>query len=329
MQKTKILALLLLLLLVGAWIFLQKRAVPQEPSSLEGEKEKILGLFNSADSKEAIDYFRGRYETYDRESQERLAKFVGERLFKKSGLDAISFCSRPFSYFCFQGFWSAALASGDRWLPQADSLCRRGEKASETFGECVHIIGQLLIRYRENDKEMLLEALEGCDALGTQEGQKGCQNGVWTQYNTRSLSGGEEEVRGEFDENQPYLPCSQVPQRYQGTCYFELPFRWKTAQVSYERMWQFCGEIGPWQETCSRGIGHMLAVVTNFNKEEISANCMAKGRGFRQFCITEALKYMIFEQKEDAFNLCDALAGREECRKIGEEHQCQVFGKCE
>lgn len=177
---------------------------------------------------------------------------------------------------------------------------------SREWGKCIHVYGQNLLVPRGMTPEGVASALGLCDRFGSKEGMQGCANGVFTRF---------------FSQIQNDDSCSRVPSRYQLSCYLELPFLWNLIyQKNYPEMWRLCVGTGidEYRKSCSRGIGHMVTVVSKFNQSVITEACQsAPSDEFHSLCILEAVRYLRFEKKEGSERLCDDLPGtlRDDCIK--------------
>jgi hypothetical protein len=187
----------------------------------------------------------------DPELQHFSAHVIGEALYKKLGIKGITVCGAEFSFGCYHGFSTLAIAEGGR-----DAVMELDAACTEAYGPlsgCQHGIGHGIMEYAGR----ISEALTMCKELVYQPTPLlGCTSGVFMEYLT-PLAGAGDGVMPEaraFNPEEPYAPCPNVPEAYRASCYFELG-QWlrQTQDLDYGSI---CGGLaGSDRAHCFLGLG--------------------------------------------------------------------------
>lgn len=185
--------------------------------------------------------------------QHLFAHAFGEALFEKLGIEAVTVCSDAFSFGCYHGLFSRAIAEGGQdALIKLDAACRT------EFGDlsgCSHGLGHGILEYV--GYESLERALGMCTSLVNQPTPLlGCTSGVFMEYLSplKDADGKLAPSSRPFDANLPFAPCTDVSDEYRASCYFELGqwFR-QTPDTDYGAL---CGALEvPAKQNCFLGIG--------------------------------------------------------------------------
>lgn len=314
---------------------------PVSRGSLLDYKTEIALLENAFEKNKteaAYEYFKRRYHDADPEAIHGIAHWVGKKLYLQKGTAGAAFCDSAFSWGCFHGFYGTAISQeGNDFLLKAEKICLGDAKDPSRFGGCVHGLGHGVMEIYGYRLEDLKKALAHCDLLPQPSSKEGCYNGVFMEYNMRTMDEGSA-VR-ELDEGNPYVPCPTLEEKFQPFCYYELPSWWIIfPNVGFEIMGGYCrrADTDANREQCFRGIGRMaysksafsdsLGYDSGFVRDACQAMNVGSGKAF---CISEAVRLLLSEKRTTALDLCDALGdGEEACRAQGEAFTCRIFGQC-
>lgn len=185
--------------------------------------------------------------------QHLFAHAMGEALFEELGIEAVIVCTDAFSFGCYHGFSSRAIATGG-----IEALLKLDAACTQKFGNlsgCKHGLGHGILEYVGYGK--IERALSMCAELVSQPTPLlGCTSGVFMEYLSPLTDsfGGLESGSRMIDYAHPYAPCTEVAEEYQNSCYFELGqwFR-QTPNTDYGGL---CDALtGSRKEKCFLGIG--------------------------------------------------------------------------
>lgn len=149
--------------------------------------------------------------------QHFFAHAMGEALFEELGIEGVVSCTDAFSFGCYHGFSTRAIASGGvEALMKLDAVCVK------TFGHlsgCKHGLGHGILEYVGYQK--LERALAMCTSLVAQPTPlMGCTSGVFMEYLSPLVDSDSKSRMIEYSN--PYSPCTDIPKQYRSSCYFEL-----------------------------------------------------------------------------------------------------------
>jgi len=268
--------------------------------------------------KKAYDQFKNAYSTKSFSVAHLASHIFGASLYKIEGASGITTCDDSFSFGCYHGFFSQAIAiNGLQVVKKLSQTCddKFGLKYSSP---CKHGIGHGLVEFLGHDKDHLIQALESCktkDLKDKQEQHFGCYSGVFMEYNFPIYIGANNAEMGirEMGENEPYETCETIPERYKSSCYFSIGQWWeKVYSYDYDKLGEFCNKIPniTYADTCFKGIGNVVGPSSNYNPEEIIKRCakMPTSEGV-SWCVSTAA-WTVLEQtknKNDAIATCKNL----------------------
>ncbi len=215
-----------------------------------GEYKKWNGILDTKGLENAYSLFKDFY--YNRPGTQHTASHIfGELLYAKGGVQGVAVCDGTFSFGCFHGFFTAGIADvGLLLLASLDETCN-GDSA------CQHGIGHGIAEYMRPD---LLGALSACELTNQPDPLAGCTSGVFMEYNVPLVVTGTNistEARI-LDEDNPYEPCTTVPNKFRTSCYYELGQWWNQVyNGDYVYMGKLCGDVEDtvFRELCFKGIG--------------------------------------------------------------------------
>lgn len=318
---------------------LVSKRVPSSEFEFTKETERLGQMFTTLGTEQAYEFFAKEYQVYPQGPVHELAHWIGIEIFKREGLEGVLFCDESYSWGCHHGFVIQALAEeGEGILEKVEDACKKGDSMS--IGGCIHGIGHGVLSIRGYDLSDLLSALSSCDLLSTPEVAEGCYNGVFMEYNLKTMEvieaapgEGEKFVR-DFNPENPFAPCDALAPTYQKQCYAELPEWWRIVLGGdFKKMSSLCASVETkYAEECFKGIGVMTPIVTNYQPEEIDQLCrLSPNAATKALCIYGAVEVFIHDKKEEPLRLCNFLDGgrRQNCITEGKKLLCQTSSKCE
>lgn len=312
--------------------------VNDEKFDLGGEKKKLLKLFQEKGGKEAYRYFTQNYQSVDPVKIHDLAHYVGRELYNKEGIPGVLLCDDSYNYGCYHGFFGQAmLKEGESFLIKAEPFCKGKGKTGVDFGGCVHGMGHGILAMKGYTRENVIWALERCDGLSP-VGAKGCYNGVFMEYNARSMQAvpqGSAPAFRQFQSDRPYEPCDDLPLPYQYDCYYEQPNWWTMVFYGqYDRMGILCSQIANRKnyESCFRGIGRIIPLFVSYDVDAFGKACdtMPTQQG-KAFCIEDGIQVLLAQNKDEALALCTRLEGelQKSCTVHMNGYLCSVLSRCQ
>ncbi|MDP2735854.1 MAG: hypothetical protein Q8P12_06630 [bacterium] len=306
------------------------------------EYQAVQEAFDAGESSQAVASLQERYRLlgYDEEIIHILEHLVGEELFFREGKEGLSLCSTESPFLgCYHGFFAAAFPEGkqEELLQQAEEACRSLEGAFRQ-SSCIHGIGHGFAALE--GQENLLGALSLCDKVSysTALGNEMCYTGVFMEYNTASVHGPSiAALPREFDAQNPYAPCPELPAQYQSACYLQIVHWWGETDVlrnDFAALGELCRGIkGPAEnkENCFRSAGMVAARFARLQPKEVIPSCMEMPEEGMAFCLKEAAKLLSIHGKGDALDVCGVPGSdfRQECAGDIEQFFCDTLLVCE
>ncbi|MCE9541469.1 hypothetical protein K8R03_02820 [Candidatus Kaiserbacteria bacterium] len=233
----------------------------------------------------------------------KLAHVIGGILYKKFGMQGIQKCTQDFAYGCYHGFAGAALSA--RGLSGTNDLrdaCNGAGDSMIAFG-CIHGIGHGILAYLGNEK--LSQALEACASVNNGQTIGGCYGGVFMEYNYNTMQSADGIKLRPFDASAANEPCAtEVPEKFRGACYYELPSWWKASlgekDVSTKDQYRVVGGLcavitdSALRDTCFRGIGNTIGPGSGYESATMRDWCSVMPTApDRDACLHEALQHLL------------------------------------
>lgn len=292
-KKSKYLHLLIAIFVIGAVMFASRSispplgdsSPPPALSSKNGNVSEIRSYLSKTIDQlgptQTYTHFKENVRLQDSGSQHVLAHIFGALLYEKAGIDGIGTCDAEFAFGCYHSFFGGAIADkGRAVVTSLDQACIK--KFGPLGTGCQHGIGHGLMEYYGTKLEQAL-----ADCLVTQKIiLLGCSSGVFMEYNFPTLIGSDTATTSlrKLDQTNPYHPCTNVPDKFHKSCYFELPQWWYQVYERDDRvMGRLCQDIGDPsnRENCFRGLGNTIGPRTNFDLGKGSQICklMPSGEG--------------------------------------------------
>lgn len=246
-------------------------------SSIASERAVWSTMMDKEGPESAYEKFKERYRRQDFGIQHIIAHVIGELIYQKKGLPGMVVCDSTFSFGCYHSFYGQALVSeGLSIIPVADKFCI--DKFGPLGTGCQHGIGHGLMDFFGPEKLVL--ALEACSMTTQQKKLFGCTAGVFMEYNVPIVLSAENskiEPRV-LNKKNPYAPCTEVPEKYQESCYHEMPQWWDKSKVfdkDYKKIGELCQAIvsSTSKESCFLGTGNVAAPSSNYVVADTISKC--------------------------------------------------------
>lgn len=319
---------------------------PLEYKEEIGKLKKILAQYQ--DASEAYAEFLNIYKGYSDSTKDSvkihsISHWVGAQLYYQEGMSGIAICDFSFAGGCYHGFFGQAIHNeGKEALLQAEQHCSALiQKGPARYGECVHGFGHGVLSLYGYSYADLLNALQDCATLSSNSSELGCYNGVFMEYNTRTMELFDDDVPNHRKANSPgdlFEPCTSLPALYQPHCYYEQPQWWLAVLGSnFSKMANLCGMVEQTQnrEHCFRGFARAIISMSLFttgevDKQRIGEVCGQLDGQDALRCINEAVRLLAAEGDTDSTELCSSLASiyQSQCYDFGNENKCVIFGVC-
>jgi hypothetical protein len=258
--------------------------------------------------------------------QHRRAHLFGGALYEQKGLESFSICDENFHYGCMHEFLGRAIA--DHGLKTVYTI---NESCIDNFGQnspaCQHGIGHGLVSYFGYNESALIEALDLCRTLpnNPNDSVRGCEGGVFMEYNLRLTIANASETRA--DEN-PYSPCHIVSPDYKNGCLFWQSQWWRhgplhdlsSDELIYKQMGTWCSEFSDHtlesEQACWAGIGNFLVGGVELNLKKTAELCDIAGENDTVGSLMCRMRAFVYarphlSEGQDASLLCESLTDEE------------------
>lgn len=253
-----------LIILIDILFHEEVRVVERSSSFSHGLTKKEMK------AKSEWEAFKKTQEGLSSAAQHQNAHKFGSTLYKSIGLDGINICDQSFNSGCYHSLVGEAIAEhGVNIVYQIDRRCKK---------RCDHGIGHGLLGATEYNLTGLKESLEICKRLGYRK-LTGCLNGVFMEFNFKTLHNGISDLR-EFDAANLFYPCNDLPDEFSNSCYFAQSQWWrrslleKTLELKYAKIGTLCLKlVAENRKSCALGAGSVLPVATNNNIEKMISLC--------------------------------------------------------
>lgn len=298
------------------FFFLQKNALTsnrfvQGVSAVnQQDMAKWSQYIDSLGAQKAYEKFKNDYKSSNFGIQHNAAHLIGELLFEKKGIDGLTICDSTFSFGCYHGFFAAAVErNGLKILPDLDKACTK-KYGLKGLG-CPHGIGHGILSYLGDSH--LFEALENCSKLSWKEPIGGCTSGVFMEYNFHTMQNPNGLTLRSLKMEDPYAPCSTLPEKYLQACYYEQASWWeKIYNYNYTKVGKLCDSIqnNLSREACFRGLGQIVGPSSKFIPNEAKKRCSLMPNKEEELLCRQGVAWSFFaepSQKERAPQLCDDL----------------------
>jgi len=231
----------------------------------ELSKRNVLSVYEDFKKK-------NRMVPFDR--QHFSAHVFGESIFEVVGTDGISVCDSSFGFGCFHGFFTRAVSQEGLSIVSAlDDACVSAYGVLGTG--CQHGIGHGIMEYLGYGD--VIPALEACRDTTQVVPLLGCTSGVFMEYRKPVVIGEDsaEIIPHQFTADDPYTPCTRVPEKFRASCYFELADWWYSHFGSeYSAMGELCSASPrSYRKYCFLGIGSVSGPREMYDVSKSLATC--------------------------------------------------------
>ncbi len=284
--------LLLLLIVLGLFWFLIKPMSTVTPSAnidrvIQDDSTKLTNVLaersfwskrmDDIGVEQAYGEFKQVYADKHFGVQHTVSHIVGQLIYQKKNLAGLMICDSTFAFGCYHSFYSQALAEkGLAVISAADKACI--DKFGPLGTGCQHGIGHGLMEYYGPKK--LKEALDACSLTTQPKKLFGCTSGVFMEYNVPILitATDAKTVPRILDKKNPYAPCPSVIEKFQESCYYEMPQWWdkeNNFQGNYKKIGELCQALtkDTNRESCFLGIGNMAAPSSSYVVADTIKKC--------------------------------------------------------
>lgn len=299
MNKTRIAVLILCGCVVAAY-FLSR--VPEPPTGIPAMRAAFVENIRMHGGDAAYRAFKKHYLGVPFDLQHNAAHVFGESLYDEEGIAGVRLCDQEFNFGCYHGFFTRAVASeGLDVIGALDRAC----DASDRPTACQHGIGHGILEYLGHSR--LGDALLACKKTHQPDPLAGCTSGVFMEYNVPLSVGGDGtfalQTRPLEHHDEPYHPCTELPDEFRLSCYHELPQWW--AQVygqDFATLGAFCA-AAPYPgggRACFNGLGNVIASFGEYDADTVAGLCrqIADSEG-RDSCFINAA-WSAFVDRQDA-----------------------------
>ena len=290
------------LMAVGAFTFVlwYPRAEPVPDSSDPlAERAHIESLFDTITPSDAYLAFKREHSSPEPLTDHLAAHVFGEVLYEQAGLSGFSVCDAEFGFGCYHSFIARAIAErGEDVVKELDSACV--EAFTEAGLGCSHGIGHGILSSLGYRIEDVVSALSLCGGLSWQRPYGGCQDGVFMEYNFRTMEADPKERTRSFSLEERHEPCRAIEERFRAACYFGQPAWWlsalRDAPDASERMAAYCTEAGSEElvRACFRGLGYAFAPQVGFDVARGSSFCDGAAQGEKKTWCREGLAWALY-----------------------------------
>lgn len=289
--------------------------VPVDYHQIIKEKSTWRTLLQNSDSSQFYEELKNAYK--NNYNQHIIGHIFGDLLYEKEGVNGIEVCDHAFYWGCYHAITSSAIANeGVQVINELNKICKENSSSSAI---CNHGIGHGLVEFFGPNR--LLSALEMCDTIG---GSESCYTGVFMQHNFPSASdknGLDTQVRPLIYGHE-FSPCGRLPQKYDLSCYAELPRWWDRIYSSdFSRMGFLCSGIKDkkFSGQCFAGIGDMVSLLEEPSLEKTLTVCQQLPSSFGK---NTCLVYASLGFASDMYNQDKALPV---CFLASPEYQAQCL----
>ncbi len=218
--------------------------------------------------------FKKRNETAPLGRQHFGAHVIGSLIAQKEGVKGITICDSSFGFGCFHGLFGYLIAEGG--VPLIKSLDAQCVEAFGVLGTgCQHGIGHGILEYTGYTK--LNDALALCSHTTETVPLLGCSSGVFMEYNAPLTGNADALVPStrQFDAAHPYAPCTDVAEKYQASCYFELGgWLHEVFAKEYTKIGAVCAGLKEVHRTdCFLGVGAGIPAQDGYDVDSARSTC--------------------------------------------------------
>lgn len=251
---------------------------------------------------------------------------IGRFSYEIFGAEAFKLCSSQCHSGCYHGAAEAFFKDkGTANLQQNLSLICSNEANRFFSHQCIHGVGHGLMAWSNYE---LYDALNICDGLEGTKTQTSCYTGVFMENIVGGLSVENAQVNfspgrhyTKYLTSDPHYPCSAVPEKYKGSCYFLQTSRMiQLYHGDFQKVAQSCSTAPTqYQKDCFQSMGRDVGGSSKYNVKLAISKCQYAPVGLmRQECLSGAVQDTFWDPtgKDEAISFCALLTDR------GENNRC-------
>lgn len=263
---------------------------------------------------EAYEGMKRAYASKSPDMQHNMSHLFGESLYAALKGEGIGTCDPTFNFGCYHGFFTAAVKNeGIGSVSALDRVCQ----ASLRPNVCQHGLGHGILEYLGHTN--LSSALEKCSLTYQPDPIAGCTSGVFMEYNVPLTTEGDSfsvSARPLGSPEKPYGPCTDVAEKFRGSCYHELAQWWNQVyRRDFERMGVLCAAVPQeYNDVCFAGIGNVAGPSANYNTEHAAGICRLMPDAARDICLENAAWAF-------SSNVGDRAGGAQLCSQVSLENR--------
>lgn len=289
-----------------------------------GTEEYWITQIKKYGGEEAYARFAKFVEDYDVAERHKYAHLFGAALYKVEGVASLSVCSEDYGFGCFHQFFGHAISDmGFSSVTSLNDACSTILQSNRIY--CPHAVGHGIVAALGYERKDLDNALSVCERLVESDPINGCFNGVFMEYNIRTMLGPDAALREHKSGESVAELCDSVDDKYKQSCFYWLPEWWHDGMLAhlpdltaYRRMGEFCdttARSAKLLETCYRGIGLITPYNARANPADVRSFCLAASdiSPRRLACLSTAVSQLHFvvgsARAEEA---CEGLTPKEQ-----------------
>ncbi len=298
----------------AAALFSVQPKTQPEDGDISGLRAVLESSIQKLGPSEAYAEMKRSYAKSSPDTQHNTSHLFGESLYALLKGEGISTCDPTFNFGCYHGFFTAAVKNeGIDSVSALDRVCQ----ASLRPNVCQHGLGHGILEYLGHTN--LSEALEKCALTYQPDPIAGCTSGVFMEYNVPLTVSGDAlsvSARPLGDPEKPYEPCTDVAEKFRGSCYHELAQWWNQVYGGdFERMGTLCAAAPEeYGNVCFAGIGNVAGPSAHYNTGNAEIICRMMPDGGRDTCLQNAAWAF-------SSNVGDRAGGKELCERVSPENR--------
>lgn len=283
-MKYHIIITVLALAILGAVLFVPENGPSYDPNDVGFNRAYWADRITDRGAHDTYAEFKVQNNEMPLARQHFSAHVIGELIADSLGAEGVKVCDASFAFGCYHGLFGSIIArGGEGEVTRLNAACLAAYGPLGTG--CQHGIGHGILEYTGYAR--LTDALALCGQTTETVPLLGCSSGVFMEFNA-PLTGPAGELAPmdrSFNPEQPYYPCTAVPERYRASCYYELGGWLHRAVGEYEKVGTLCSALASSNRMhCFLGVGAMIAPVEGYEVEKAGARCDMFAASDRRAC---------------------------------------------
>lgn len=201
----------------------------------------------------------------------------GEAMYAVIGMQGSTVCDSRYMGGCLHGFFGVAMQERgiDVAAKELTTVCAGKKEYDINFeDQCMHALGHGILSYLGYTQKDLGLSLGVCKKISTGFLLTRCSEGVFMEYNVRTLLNTETTEVRDFTEANALSPCIESSKEFVSGCIFWQPLWWfryliytSDTQAVFARSVALCKKFGAIDPenflTCVQGSGYTFATVSS------------------------------------------------------------------